>query len=69
MSSILSIGFWPVSVVRNSCYLFSIKLFDLFDLLHKSLPGTSICGFIEAQEHLSHSHGRVYLSVLSNSTY
>lgn len=64
ISSILSIGFWPGSVVRNSHYLFSTELLNFFDLLQKCLPGTSISGFVEALEHLSHSHGRVCLYAL-----
>jgi len=60
ISTILSIGFWPGSVVRNLHYLFSTELFNPFNLLQKCLPGTSIGGFVEALEHLSLSHGRVY---------
>ena len=59
LASILLLGFWPGSVARNSCYIFSNELLNFFDLLQKCLPGTSIGGFIETLEYLSKSHARV----------
>ena len=64
IASILSIGFWPGSVARNSRYIFSSELLKFFDLLQKCLPGTSIGGFIETLEHLSKTHGRVRCQII-----
>jgi len=61
VSDVINIGFWPSSVSRTSTYLFSSHLLELFDVLHKFIPGTSTGGFIHCLEELSARNGRVNL--------
>ena len=61
MPSIIDSGFWPGNLTRSHQYLFSKKVFDMFDLLHKVLPGTSISGFLHSLEEVSALNGRVYM--------
>ena len=59
VSDVLNIGFWPSSVRRTSNYLFSSRLLELYDVLHKFVPGTSISGFVHSLEEISARNGRV----------
>ena len=59
LPAIIDSGFWPGNVARRHQYLFSKKVFDLFDLLHKVLPGTSVSGFLHTLEEVSALNGRV----------
>ena len=59
VSDVLDIGFWPSSVSRASNYLFSRRLLELYDILHKFVPGTSTSGFIHCLEEISSRNGRV----------
>jgi len=59
LPSIIDSGFLPGNVARRHQYLFSKKVFDLFDLLHKVLPGTSLSGFLHTLEEVSALNGRV----------
>ncbi|XP_065905972.1 uncharacterized protein [Dysidea avara] len=59
LPAIIDSGFWPGNVARRHQYLFSKKVFDLFDLLHKVLPGTSVSGFLHTLEEVSALNGRL----------
>ena len=57
---VINAGFWPSSVSRGSfSYLFSCRLLEFYDVLHKFIPGTSIGGLIHTLEELSSRNGRV----------
>ena len=59
LCNLIESGFWPGNVARRANYLFSFELFDLFDKLHKFMPGSSIYGFIQTIEEISRQRGRV----------
>lgn len=66
-SSFINAGFWPGTVARNCQYLFSMEMFEFFNLLQKFLPGTSGTGFIHTLEQLSLQHGRVSTYYILNT--
>ena len=53
LCNLIESGFWPVNVSRKTNYLFSFEVFDLFNNLHKFMPGSFINGFIQTIEEMS----------------
>ena len=64
---IIDSGFWPGNIARRCQYLFSKKVFNLFDCLHKMLPGTSVNGFLHTLEEVSACNGRVCIVIVYSS--
>ena len=63
LCNLIESGFWPGNVARKSNYLFSFELFNLFDKLHKFMPGSSVNGFVQAIKEISQQRGRVCLYI------
>ena len=60
LSNIIFRGFWPANPdLDKSCYLFDVRVLDMWRNVYRHLPGASLSGFVGALNETSEKYGRV----------
>ncbi|XP_072016504.1 uncharacterized protein [Amphiura filiformis] len=59
LENIIHRGYWPANPnLKGSCYIFDMKLLQMWQFVYRHLPGSSLSGFIGALNSISDKYGR-----------